>query len=96
LTQILRSALGGNSLTSLICTLSPNFDHTSLSFSTLRFATRAKAVENRARVNEVIDDHKMLAVYKKRVSALEKKVTLLENIINDTTRAKEDSEMSMA
>ena len=44
----------------------------------------------------MIDDHKMLAVYKTRVIALEKKVTLLENIINDTTRAKEDSEITMA
>jgi centromeric protein E len=38
LTQILRSALGGNSLTSIICTLSPNLEHTNLTFSTLRFA----------------------------------------------------------
>lgn len=38
LTQILRSALGGNSLTSIICTISPNLDHVNLSFSTLRFA----------------------------------------------------------
>jgi len=26
-------------------------------FSTLRFAARAKIVENKAKVNEVIDDH---------------------------------------
>jgi centromeric protein E len=38
LTQILRSALGGNSLTSIICTISPNFEHASLTLSTLRFA----------------------------------------------------------
>lgn len=38
LTQILKSALGGNSLTQIICTLSPSIDHTFLSFSTLRFA----------------------------------------------------------
>jgi centromeric protein E len=74
LTQILRSALGGNSLTSLICTLSPNVEHVNLSFSTLRFATRAKKVENKARVNEVIDDHKLLMVYKKKVALLEKRV----------------------
>ena len=27
LTQVLRSALGGNSLTSIICTVSPNLEH---------------------------------------------------------------------
>lgn len=96
LTQILRSALGGNSLTSLICTLSPNVDHTNLSFSTLRFATRAKKVENRARVNEVIDDHKLLMVYKKKVAVLEKRVMQLENIIVESNKVKEDSEMTVA
>lgn len=35
LTMILSSALGGNSLASIICTLSPNLDHLSLSFSSL-------------------------------------------------------------
>ncbi len=44
LTQILKPALGGNSLTSIICTISPNSDHTHLTLSTLRFAQRAKAV----------------------------------------------------
>jgi centromeric protein E len=29
LTQVLRSALGGNSLTSIICTVSPNLEHVS-------------------------------------------------------------------
>jgi len=81
LTQILRSALGGNSLTSLICTLSPNLDHLNLSFSTLRFATRAKSVSNLARMNEVIDDHKLLQVYKQKVSQLEKKLSHLETVI---------------
>jgi centromeric protein E len=38
LTQILRSALGGNSLTTIICTISPNIEHVNLTLSTLRFA----------------------------------------------------------
>lgn len=96
LTQVLRSALGGNSLTSIICTISPNADHVNLSFSTLRFATRAKAVENKARVNEVIDDHKLLLVYKQKVVVLEKKVAQLEGIIQDSTRLNEDNQMSIA
>lgn len=57
LTQILRSALGGNSLTAVICTASPNYDHINLSLSTLRFASRAKAVQTKAAANEVVDDH---------------------------------------
>lgn len=96
LTQVLRSALGGNSLTSIICTISPNVDHVNLSFSTLRFATRAKAVENKARVNEVIDDHKLLLVYKQKVATLEKKVSQLESVIQETAKVNEDTQMSLA
>jgi len=61
--------------------LSPNLDHLNLSFSTLRFATRAKSVSNLARMNEVIDDHKLLQVYKQKVSQLEKKLSHLETVI---------------
>lgn len=53
-------------------------------------------MENRARINEVIDDHKLLIVYKKKVMALEKRVATLENIILETNKLKEDSEMSIA
>jgi len=60
LTQVLRSALGGNSLASIICNISPHIDHVNLTFSTLRFAQRAKAIQNEAKRNEVIDDHELL------------------------------------
>jgi len=53
LTRILSQALGGNSLTAIICTISPanlNFYQT---LSTLRFATRAKTVKNTPEINEV-------------------------------------------
>lgn len=48
LTQILSTALGGNSLTAVICTVSPNIDHVALTMSTLRFAARAKTVHTMA------------------------------------------------
>jgi len=65
LTRILSQALGGNSLTAIICTISPanlNFYQT---LSTLRFATRAKTVKNRPEINELdygleIRDHSIL------------------------------------
>lgn len=67
LTQILRPALGGNSLTAIICTMSPNLDHVALSHSTLRFATRAKTVKVKASQNELVDDYLMLQEYKNKV-----------------------------
>lgn len=52
LTRILQNALGGNSKTIMICALSPatiNFEET---LSTLRYADRAKKIQNKAVVNE--------------------------------------------
>ncbi|CAI2383927.1 unnamed protein product [Moneuplotes crassus] len=57
LTKLLKNSLGGNSMTSVICTVSPNFDHLPLTISTLEFAKRAKNIKVKARANEVIDDH---------------------------------------
>ncbi|XP_067680722.1 kinesin-like protein KIF28P isoform X1 [Haliotis asinina] len=52
LTKLLQSALGGNSRTIMIAALSPadiNYDET---LSTLRYADRAKKIQNKAVVNE--------------------------------------------
>jgi kinesin family protein 13 len=52
LTRILQTALGGNSKTVMICALSPasmNFEET---LGTLRYADRAKKIQNKAVVNE--------------------------------------------
>jgi centromeric protein E len=59
LTRILRNALGGNSLSTMICTISPAAMNYHLTLSTLRFATRAKTVQNRPRINEVIEESMM-------------------------------------
>ena len=53
LTRILSIALGGNSLTTIVCTVSPAIMNFHQTLSTLRFATRAKVVENAPRLNEV-------------------------------------------
>lgn len=52
LTKILMNALGGNSKTVMICALSPaavNYEET---VSTLRYADRAKKIQNKAVINE--------------------------------------------
>jgi hypothetical protein len=52
LTRILQNALGGNSKTIMICALSPasvNYEET---LGTLRYADRAKKIQNKAVVNE--------------------------------------------
>ncbi|KAM4596948.1 kinesin-like protein KIF28P [Fundulus diaphanus] len=52
LTKLLQSALGGNSRTAMIATLSPADICYEESLSTLRYAERAKRIQNKAVVNE--------------------------------------------
>ena len=81
LTQILRSALGGNSLSAIICTVSPNFEHINLTLSTLRFGQRAKAVEVQPAQNEVVEDYLMLHEYKSKIIQMEKRIAQLEDLL---------------
>lgn len=53
LTRLLSMALGGNSLTAIICTISPAIMNFHQTLSTLRFATRAKIVQNTPGINEI-------------------------------------------
>ncbi|XP_056631002.1 kinesin-like protein KIF14 [Diorhabda sublineata] len=52
LTWLLRESLGGNSLTTMLATISPSSTHVDESLATLRYACQARSIVNRARVNE--------------------------------------------
>ncbi|CAH1183715.1 unnamed protein product [Phaedon cochleariae] len=52
LTWLLRESLGGNSLTSMLATISPANTHLDETLATLRYACQARSIINRARVNE--------------------------------------------
>ncbi|KAF5101299.1 hypothetical protein D0Z00_000969 [Geotrichum galactomycetum] len=52
LTWLLKDALGGNSLTTLIATVSPSAEQVEQTQSTLRFADGVKRIKNQAVVNE--------------------------------------------
>ncbi|TKY47796.1 Kinesin protein KIN12A [Spatholobus suberectus] len=56
LTFLLQESLGGNAKLAMICAISPAQSCRSETFSTLRFAQRAKAIKNKAVVNEVMED----------------------------------------
>ena len=53
LTRFLSNALGGNSVTGIICTISPAAMNFYQTLSTLRFATRAKKVKLAPKINEI-------------------------------------------
>ncbi|GLT97693.1 hypothetical protein SLE2022_152460 [Rubroshorea leprosula] len=56
LTFLLQESLGGNAKLAMVCAVSPAQRCKSETFSTLRFAQRAKAIKNKAVVNEVMQD----------------------------------------
>lgn len=52
LTYILRNALGGNSVTTMVCSISPARDNIDETISTLRYADQAKRIKQHAVINE--------------------------------------------
>ena len=76
LTRILQNALGGNSKTIMICALSPSNINYEESLSTLRYADRAKKIQNKAVINESEHD-KMVRLLKEENNNLKK---LLEDL----------------
>eukprot|EP01119_Soliformovum_irregulare_P022479 TRINITY_DN7698_c0_g1_i1.p1 TRINITY_DN7698_c0_g1~~TRINITY_DN7698_c0_g1_i1.p1 ORF type:complete len:746 (-),score=188.75 TRINITY_DN7698_c0_g1_i1:135-2372(-) len=79
LTRILQPSLSGNSRVAIICTISPspiNFEETN---STLKFASRAKKIKAKAKVNEVVDDKALLKQYQNEISDLKKRLDQAQN-----------------
>ncbi|KAK4483353.1 hypothetical protein RD792_010539 [Penstemon davidsonii] len=56
LTFLLQESLGGNAKLAMICAISPDQSCKNETLSTLRFAQRAKAIKNKAIVNEEMQD----------------------------------------
>lgn len=56
LTRILQNALGGNSKTIMICAISPAWLNYEETLGTLRYADNAKKIQNKAVINESVQD----------------------------------------
>ena len=74
LTRILQDSLGGNSKTFLVCTVSPMSDCYLETLSTLKFAKRAKHIQNRAVVNQDFSKKAMLSSYEKEIARLHREL----------------------
>ncbi|XP_015116662.1 kinesin-related protein 4 [Diachasma alloeum] len=84
LTRILQSSLGGNSLTTIICAVTPAAgDETSC---TLAFAQRAKGIKNKPKVNETGSDEALVKKFRKQIHKLE------ENLKNMSKQLREKEE----
>ena len=76
LTRILSMALGGNSLTAIIATISPASMNYYQTLSTLRFATRAKTVKNKPQINEYTEDFELVKVYKEELRKIKQEMAV--------------------
>ena len=68
LTRILQNALGGNSKTFMICTLSPSMENYDESLSTLRYAERAKKIKCNAIINKSENSDNIMLLKKENIS----------------------------
>lgn len=62
LTRILQPALGGNSQTSIICTLNQNWANYQESVNTIQFGQKAKTIKTTVNINQVIKNKDSLAL----------------------------------
>ena len=74
LTRILQPSLGGNSKTIIICNMTPAACHVEESHSTLRFATRAKTIVNKAVVNNVMSEAAVMKRQAREIEQLRKQL----------------------
>ena len=87
LTRLLSTSLGGNALTSIICTIAPTTRDCNQSLSTLSFATRAMSIINNAKKNESRDPSEMLQIYEREIKALKRRLTMSQP--NESEKVKE-------
>ena len=80
LTRLLQTALGGNSKTTIICTIVDDNMHYSETLNTLHFGMKAKNIKTTVKVNEIINDKGKIAMENQ---ALRNKIKMLEKLIND-------------
>uniref|UniRef100_A0AC35TU92 Kinesin motor domain-containing protein n=1 Tax=Rhabditophanes sp. KR3021 TaxID=114890 RepID=A0AC35TU92_9BILA len=75
LTWLLKDNLGGNSKTIMVATVSPSSDNFEETLSTLRYADRAKSIENHAVVNED-PNAKIIRELREEVESLRQQITI--------------------
>ena len=88
LTRLLQDSLGGNSFTVIICNVSPAKMNAEETLSSLRFAERAKKIENKATVNRDPKGERILELLQEN-KALRAKAARLEAHIDRSSALKE-------
>ena len=87
LTRLLQTSLGGNSKTTIICTMIDDNNHYSETLNTLHFGIKAKNVKTTVKENEIINEQKKISLENQ---ALRNKIKMLEKLIHDKKAMKEN------
>jgi centromeric protein E len=74
LTRLLQPSLSGNAQIVSICNISPCPSHLEESHNTLKFAMRAKRIQQRVVLNEVLDENTLLTEYKEEIEYLRRQL----------------------
>ena len=78
LTRVLKESIGGNSLTTLIVTISPSWINQNESMSTLRFGQRAKLIKNKV----IANTHQSVKELLMKLNKAYDRIKILEEIID--------------
>ncbi|KAE9358683.1 hypothetical protein PR003_g1148 [Phytophthora rubi] len=89
LTFLLRDALGGNAITSIVATISPDEKYFTETLSTLKFAQRAKFIKNNAVQNEDADS--LVPVLKQQIEKLMLEIATLRSGAGVSTAVSTDA-----
>jgi len=74
LTRLLQPSLSGNAQIVVICNISPQASHMEESHNTLKFATRAKRIQQKAVRTEVTDEKTLLQSYRQEIEDLKEQL----------------------
>jgi len=74
LTRLLQPSLGGNAQVCIICNISPALANLEESHNTLKFAMRAKKIQQHARITEVADEKTLLRSYRDEIEELKRQL----------------------
>lgn len=74
LTRLLQPSLGANAQTCIICNISPTLSNLEESHNTLKFAMRAKKIQQNARITEVADEKTLLRSYREEIEELKRQL----------------------
>lgn len=74
LTRLLQPSLGGNARVCIVANISPALANLEESHNTLKFATRAKRIQQHARITEVADEKTLLRSYREEIEELKRQL----------------------